>query len=264
MSTTRGCTTPVLTADHIDLIVTAATRWNVLASRTRAAFTPSPVEQHTLVATATEAGRLIREENKAAITWLAEHGRARLVDQAAAERYVHRPVEALHPVEVIKAAHAAQAACQHSPTWPGSSTKRLLEAVVTAATHRLEGYADAPWAWTRPHRRGGAPVGIRTAVQEPPSIEHLTWVTVGEARQVWDDASMVIITVEAAGDLPADLRARAGVFVLTHEHDHNQVWDALTALEMEALVLFWPQCQQWLTGQLQHPSPEFAEHRNSA
>lgn len=265
MSTTRGCTTtPVLTDDHIDLIITAATRWHVLTSRTRAAFSQSPAEHHTLVATATEAGRLLREENKAAISWLADHGRVRPVDQAETQRYVHHPVETLHPVEVIKAAHAAQTACRHSPTWRTSTTRCLLEAVVTTATHRLDGYADAPWGWTRPHLRGGTPVGIIAAGQQPPPTEHLTWVTEREARDVWDDATMVLVTVEAAAALPADLPARAGVFVLTQEHDHNQVWDALTALEMEALVLFWPQCRDWLTAQLQNPSPEFVEHRNSA
>lgn len=264
MSTTRGCATPVLSDDHIDLIITAAMRWHVITSRTAAAFSSSPAENHALVATAHEAGRMLRTENRAAIAWLAERGRVRPGDQAAAGSYVHCPVERLHPVEVIKAAHAAQAACHDSPAWATSSARRLLEAVVTSATHRLEGYADAPWAWTRPTRRGGTPVGILAAGEQPPPVPQLTWVTEDAAREVWDDAALVLVTVAAASVLPADLAGRSGVFVLTQGEDHNQVWDALTALEMEALVLFWPQCGDWLAAQMQDPSPEFVEHRSSA
>ena len=134
MSTTRGCATPVLSDDHIDLIITAAMRWHVITSRTAAAFSSSPAENHALVATAHEAGRMLRTENRAAIAWLAERGRVRPGDQAAAGSYVHCPVESLHPVEVIKAAHAAQAACHDSPAWATSSARRLLEAVVTSDT----------------------------------------------------------------------------------------------------------------------------------
>ena len=109
MSTTRGCATPVLSDDHIDLIISAAMRWHVITSRTAAAFSSSPAENHALVATAHEAGRMLRTENRAAIAWLAERGRVRPGDQAAAGSYVHCPVERLHPVEVIKELQVTEA-----------------------------------------------------------------------------------------------------------------------------------------------------------
>lgn len=265
MSTTRSSISPALTDDHIDLIISAAVRWHILTPRTRAAFSQSPGETHVLVATATEAGRQLREANRTAIGWLVDKGRARLVDCVGVqEDYVHKPVETLHPIEVIKAVHAAQNACRHSPTWAKSPAQRLLDAVVTSATHRLEGYADAPWSWTRPRRRGGAPIGVVAAGQSPPAVPGLDWVSPQHARDTWNSAALVLVTVGAARELPADLPARSGVFVLAEQEDHNQVWESLTALEMEALVLFWPACQQWLADQMQNPSAEFVEHRSSS
>lgn len=264
MNTTRGSSTTALSDDHIDLLITAAARWHILTPRTRAAFAQSTTETHVQVATATEAGRQLQEANRTAIACLVDQGRARLVDCVDGAAYVHTPVETLHPVEVIKAAHAAQNACKSSTTWVKSPTRRLLEAVVTSATHRLAGYADAPWAWTRPRRRGGTPIGVAAAGQTPPAVPGLDWVSPQQARDVWSAAALVLVTVGAAADVPADLPARAGVFVLAEQEDHNQVWEALTALEMEALVLFWPACEQWLVEQLQNPSAEFIEHRSTA
>ncbi|MBE1609912.1 hypothetical protein [Actinopolymorpha pittospori] len=159
--------TPALTADHIDLLVSAASSWHILASRTLVAFARNSLEKHVLVATATEAGRLLRAENTAAVQWLAERGRTRVVDRAVLGSYTHRPVDHLDPVEVIKAAHVAQVLCSPSPTWEGSATQRLLAAVITAGTHRLQGYAEAPWSWSRPKRRGGRPVRVARRCRPP-------------------------------------------------------------------------------------------------
>lgn len=151
----------MLSDDHIDLLITACVRWRVLTSATAAAF--SPPGDHLLVAGATEAGRLLREQNTAAMQWLSERGRTRLRERTLPGPYDHRDVERLDPVEVIKAAHAAQACCAASPTWEASAARRLMVAVITAATHRLDGYSTAPWSWTRPHHRRGRPLGIGTS-----------------------------------------------------------------------------------------------------
>lgn len=253
--------TPVLSNDHIDLLITAAAAWHVLASRTTAAFARGTVEQHALTASPTEAGRLLQAENSAAVRWLSDEGRTRLVDRAHPVPYTHRPVEHLVPVEVIKAAHAAQAVCSASPTWPQSTARSLLAAIVTAATHRLEGYSDAPWSWTRPQRRVGHAIGV-TLDGAHPEVPGLTWVALDELREHWSSAPIVVVTVPAAVRVPADLPPRAGVFVLADGEPDNTVWEALTSLEMQTLALFWPACRPWLADQIQAPDREFVEHRS--
>lgn len=251
--------TPVLTDEHLDLLVSAAGAWHVLASKTQAAFARAGLESHIVEAGAAEAGRLLRSENAAAAHQLAVRGRGRLVDRGELAAYVHHPVRHLRPVEVIKAAQAAQAACAYSPTWQDSAAQRLLEAVVTAGTHRLDGYADAPWAWTRPQVRSGPAVGVPGPSR--PDVDGLGWVDVEELRAHWETAPLIVISVSAAAQVPTDLPSRAGVFLLVVDEPPNQVWQAVTALEIQSLVLFWPACQEWLYAQLAAPAPEFIEHR---
>lgn len=126
-------TPQLLTADHIDLLTTAALRWRILTDLTTAAFTPA--ESHLVVATATEAARILQQENLAALRWLSDRGRSRLADRAVPDRHLFSEVDALDPVEVIKACHAAQYLCSPAPGWAGSTAHRLLAAVSTAATH---------------------------------------------------------------------------------------------------------------------------------
>ena len=255
--------TPTLPDDHIDLLVSAAARWHILTSRTTAAFTEGVAENHVLAAAATRAGQLIRTENTAAIEWLSAKGRTRLVDRAHAEDYTHSLVEHLAPVEVIKAAHATEASCAARPTWQNSAAQRLVSAVLTCATHRLEGYADAPWIWTRPRLRSGRPIGI--AAGATPHLPDLEWIDPADTtqlRQHWATASVVVITCAATAMLPVDLPQRPGLFMLAGDESSNEVWQSLTALAMPALVLFWPMCQDWLLTQLTDPEPEFVEHRS--
>lgn len=255
--------TPALLDDHLDLLVTAASSWHILGSRTAAAFAQRTVETHVLQATGTQAGRLLRAENVAAIGWLSEQGRTRLVDRAPLPAYTYRPVEDLVPVEVIKAAQAAHALCEASPTWSTSIAQRLVHAIVTAATHRLDGYADAPWRWSRPQLRAGHPVGVTTGpTDSPPQLPGLFWTTPSEVRPHWQDAPLIVLTPSAAAAVPADLPGRGGVFLLVVDETSDQVWDALTVLDMQALVLFWPICRPWLSAQLDDPGREYVTFRS--
>ncbi len=254
---------PLLSNDHLDLLVSAATAWGVIASPTRAALAQSEIERELAGASGTQAGQLLRQANSAARRWLAEGGKARFADHAAHdETYSHRGVEtSLAPVEVIKAAQAADAACRFSPDWADSLPRRLLTAIITAASHRLPGYADAPWLWTRPRRRRGVPIGVRLDHEACPDIEGVEWISPCRVGEFWDDAQLVLLTPAAALRLPATVPSRPGVFVFVVDEQHDAVWQSLATLEMQSLALFWPVCRDWLLGQLAHPDAAFVEHR---
>ena len=250
-------TSQILTVDHLDLLVTAAVRWRILTSRTAAAF--SQAESHLVVATGTEAGRLVQQENLAAVRWLSDRGRGRLADRSTPEPYTFTEIEHLVPVEVIKACHAAESMCSSSPGWSASTARRLLVAVATAASHRLEGYSSAPWEWTRPQRRSAPAIAVGATWR--PELPGISWVDADELVSRWAEASLVVISTEVAGQLPPDLPRRSGVFLLADREPHDEIWSAILALDAQALVLFWPACQPWLADQVSDPSPEFVEHR---
>ena len=251
---------PLLTVEHLDLLVSAATEWRILTSTTAAAF--SRAEAHLVVATAVQAGRLIQQENLAAARWHADAGRGQLPDDITPPPYTYTPVERLSPVEVIKACHCAETSCESAPGWSASVAKRLVTAIIRAATFRLEGYADAPWQWTRPGRRSGPPIAVGGAWR--PDLPGATWVGPSQVAQYWADASIVIVTTDVAAHLPATLPRRAGVFLLAEHDPADEVWQAIVAMNDQALVMFWPTCEPWLAEQLAHPAPQFVEHRTSA
>ena len=60
------------THDHLDLLVSACVRYGLLVSSTTAAFSPAVADAST-VASPAVAGRLLLEENLAALRW--RHGR---------------------------------------------------------------------------------------------------------------------------------------------------------------------------------------------
>lgn len=260
---------PVLSDDHIDLLVTAAVSWQVLAGRTAKALASGVVEHLILNSTPTQAGRALREANTASVRWLDSlghlPGRERLVAGIPARAYEYRPVAGrLEPVEVIKAVHAAQQMCSAPPSWPGSSAQRLLGAILTAAEHRLTGYANAPWSWTRPERRGGPPVGVAAPGEARPPVPGLRWVDPEELRQWWSSASLVVVRPAAAALVPVDLPSRSGVVVMiTQDEHHEAAWTALVALERSAeQVWFWPQCQDYLSAYPDLSEPAGADLRS--
>lgn len=251
--------TTVLTDDHIDLLMTAASNWHILTSRTTKALATGLLEDHFIAETATLAGNALRDANTAAIGQLAARGHHRLVDREAPSEYLFRPITTpLHPVEVIKAVHAADQACSSSPTWANSRPQRLIAAVITAAEHRLAGYGDAPWSWTRPDHRKGHVVGVAAPGDHPPQIPGLTWIDPTELREHWMTAPLVIIRPSAAPLVPADLPDHPTVVVLiTDEEHHNEAWTALIELAMPASqVWFWPQCADWFAANIPAPANE--------
>lgn len=249
--------------DHLDLILTAAVRWRVLPHRVAAV---SPLEQNLVSAMANQVGHQIRAENDAAIKALIDLGQADTTTLGASpDQYHFMQVDHLVLVEVIKAVHAAREACRRSPSWPASQARRWLDAILVAATYRVDGYTAAPWQWTRPQLRTGRSIGVANDPSDHLPIPGLQWVAPGELSGHWQNAPLVIIRSDAALQVPAELPARPGVFVLAEDDpDQQQIWTALTSLDMAALALFWPSCRPWLVEQLADPAPEYCTYRSGS
>lgn len=52
---------------------------------------------------------------------------------------------ALNPLEIIKLCHSLEYQSSQHPEWTDSEAKAVLDAVISAATYKLPGYAGAPW-----------------------------------------------------------------------------------------------------------------------
>jgi hypothetical protein len=202
--------TPLIGADHLDLLVTAAIQYRQLISPTTAAFSPAGSTRAT-AASPREAGQLLLEENLAAARWRVSRGRDRAPLQLL--EYSFRPV--LTPwtaVEVIKAVHAYQHDTADSPGWSGSAAHHLTGSIERAATQHLPGYAQAPWTWRRPSVLE-QPVGLHGAWA--PVVPQVRWGDVDDVLTRWMHTAVVVITLEALELLPAQLAPRGGpTFVL--------------------------------------------------
>lgn len=243
-------------ADHLDLLISAATAYGQLTSATTAAFSPAHAAAVT-AASPDEAGQLLLEENLAAARWRSRRGRGQL-PAGHLVTYRHRPVLVWEPVEVIKAVHAYSHATAHSPGWAGSAAHRLTADVAHAAAQRLPGYAEAPWWWRRPAQPAG-PVGVRGTWQ--PDVAGVWWATLPELLQRWADAGPVVVTSEVLDQLPAELPARLGlVYILTRPGGlTTQQWECAGVLDQAVLVEL-PTAAAWLDQRLQLPSTTLEHH----
>jgi len=169
----------VVSADALDLLVTAALRYGVLASRTRNAF--SPTTAGVLQATPDDAGRVLLAQHLAA-----QHPTLAAPPPLSSELrcYQHVPVVHIEPVHVLKAIHTYEAVAAASPGWDTSAAHTLTTALLRAAVKALPGYAEAPSSWRRPLVRSGPPIGL--ARQWRPVRDGVTWMT---SRESWPTGS---------------------------------------------------------------------------
>jgi len=244
-------------ADHLDLLISAATAYGQLTSATTAAFSPTHAAAVT-AASPDEAGQLLLEENLAAARWRSRRGRSRLPAGHLAV-YRHRPVLDWEPVEVIKAVHAYSHATADSPGWAGSAAHRLTADVAHAAAQRLPGYAEAPWWWRRPIKPAG-PVGLRGSWE--PEVAGVSWITPTELLPRWADAGAIVLTSEVLNQLPTELPARLGpVYVLTRPGGlTTRQWKSAGVLDQAVLVEL-PTAAAWLDQRLQSlPAADLEDH----
>lgn len=223
--------------DHLDLLVTAASRYGVLRT---VAFGDGPVDPG-------RAAALLLDEQLAAARWHADRGRAALELPPHLLGYRHRPVGHLDPVEVVKACHAYQHCAAPSPGWPASLASRLVDAVLLEATRRVPGYTAAPWRWTRPSTMSGAPVGLRRSWAPP--LPTVRWLESAELVDYWPVASHVVVTLEALLDVPVGLPARPRTYLVSGDQVPTDMWPAISASTASTLVML-PAGLPWLLEEL--------------
>lgn len=178
-------------ADHLDLLVSAATAYGQLTNLTTATFSRAPAAAFT-TAFPDEAGQLLLEENLAAARWRSHRGRGQL-PAGHLMTYRYRPVEDWEPVEVIKAVHAYSHATADSPGWAGSAAHRLTADVAHSAAQHLPGYAETPWSWRRPAAPAG-PIGLHDTWC--PDVAGITWVELAELLEGWPDTLGQVLLVK--------------------------------------------------------------------
>lgn len=240
----------LVTADHLDLLVTAAVKYRLLITPTAMAFTDTTVGTGT-VASPTEAAALLLEEQIAALRWHAGRGCQVLEIPIDLLTHRYRPIELPGPVQVIKACHAYQHLASASPGWSASAAHRLVEAIIRAATCRLPGYSAASWHWRRAAHADGAVIGLRRAWT--PLERGVTWLDPAALRRRWDGASHALITLDALPDLPEGLAPHPRAYVLAGDHIDPAEWQSMADGALAALVML-PPGLPWLLEQLATPA----------
>jgi len=225
----------VVSADHLDLLLTAAERYEVLSNPTRAAVSCS----RGAVISPTSAGRLLLEHSICAAC-IALGGTDPVLDpELGAYQHV--------PVEVLKAAYSYQDQAQTSPQWPGSSAARILQHLIRAVAEHLPGYDGTPSPWRRPPARTGHPVGLWR--EWAPVDEGIRWVRARELAAHWDSAALVVVTVPALPDVPIGLSPRTWVYVVAGGPVSEAEWQRVTAGPSPVLVEM-PAGERWLREEL--------------
>lgn len=231
-----------LSADSLDLLVTAALRYGVLASRTRSTF--APTAGGILQASPDDAGRVLLHQHLAAIPHLARPPKL----SSELRCYRHVPVPHVDPVHVLKVVHTYNDVAATGPGWATSAARTFTAAPLHAATCALPGYAEAPTRWHRPAVRSGTPIGL--ARQWRPVSDGVIWMTPRELAADWEAAAVVLLTVDALPDLPPDLPARDGVYVLTGSEVGPAAWEAI-ATSPALLIVQLPTGAAWLREELE-------------
>lgn len=221
-----------VSTDHIELLTTAASSWRVIV--------PKPV-----AALSAGSGLFPLSPQQTADLLLAQRTLATGV--AGPTPYQFQPVTAhIEPVQIIKAVHAFEHMCEHLPAWPTAPVRKLLESLGRAAAERLPGYSDAAWDWTRRCSPAGPPVGV--GAEWRPDIEGLVWHDIGVSQSTWLDARLVVVTAEAL-PLLRMMPKRASVFVLG-QCPGGELPDLWSGEVEVSQLLWWPECEPWLTEQL--------------
>lgn len=233
-----------LSADTLDLLVTAAERYGVLASPTRRAFSSAPAVGGIEHASPDDAGRVLLRQHLAA----APQPIQALQLPTELRCYRHVPVPDVDPVHVLKALHTYDAVAATSPGWAASAARTLTTALLHATIRALPGYAAAAGCWRRPTVRSGSPIGL--ARHWRPISEGVVWMSARELTAHWAAAAVVLITVDALPDLPGDLPARDGVYVLAGSEVSPTAWEAI-ASSPALLIVQLPTGGKWLREELE-------------
>jgi hypothetical protein len=214
-----GSMSEVLSTDHVELLATAAVRWQVTLPESSPV--PAPF-------------RLSADQTAALL--LALHGM--VTDSAVPASYAFAAVDwPQPPVQVLKAVHAYEHLCRNLAAWDGSVAQQLLAAVERAAMERLPGYSEAAWVWHREGSQTHPVVGV--ALDWRPAVAGLTWLEPDIDPAVWSAARAVVVTSQAWSSLPLTLKGREDIYVLLNEGEGIPA-EPLLAAVAAAYWLVWP------------------------
>lgn len=93
-----------------------------------------------------EIGRILMDENVRSVCH--RYADAGVEEKNAAADYRFKLLLKYHhlkPVQVIKACHCLDYQSCETPDWEGTLAHRILQTIISHATHRLAGYDDAAW-----------------------------------------------------------------------------------------------------------------------
>ena len=120
-----------------------------------------------------------------------------------------------------------------------------------AATQQLPGYAEAAGRWIRRPARTAPPIGLRH-LWAP--VDHgVIWLAADQLAGHWEDAALVVLTVDVLDELPPGLPVRPGVYVCADGGIDDHLWPAITQLQPD-VVVHVPAGRDWLLEQLADPA----------
>lgn len=232
--TTRGDFL-MFTNDHVDLLISAGVRFQLLSNPDQPG-TAGQIARHTAQAIGAQLQNFLAAAEPAAEP--AQPYRLQLVSSSD-----------YTPLEAIKATMAVRTSCRHHSDWPASTSNSFTSHLLISAMQHLDGFCEAPWSWRRPHHRQELMIGIHAPGGWIPDVPDITWLDQAALTRQWDEARAVVITAEAALELPDYLPRRPAVFLITDSTIPDHLWAAAERLRPEH-ILFWPTAREWLLERL--------------
>ena len=127
----------IVTDTHVNALVTYAVD-------KRLSYFDGKNRNNILAHNAEEVGRILMDENVRSVCH--RYNEASAEEKSAGASYKFERFETpLTPVEAIKACHCLEYQSCETDDWEGTIAWRILQAIISHASHNLPGYDKAPW-----------------------------------------------------------------------------------------------------------------------
>lgn len=127
----------IVSNDHINAIVTYCVD-------KRVSYWTGKEHQTVQTWNAEEVGRILMDENVRSVVCRYPSEAGEFANEGSDYSYRHFPTP-LTPVEIIKACHCLGYQSCETDDWEASLAWRILQSVISHASHQLPGYDGAPW-----------------------------------------------------------------------------------------------------------------------